>query len=86
MQFAAYPPDENYRKAMGGTDWKIFATGEIDAIAAKRLGALIASKRIPQHSHLYLHSPGGNLGGGMALGRVIRENDCIPLLANLIQT
>ena len=29
---------------------------------------------IPQGSMIYLHSPGGSLVGGMALGRVIREH------------
>jgi hypothetical protein len=74
MQFTAEPPDGNYQKFMGDIAWRIFATGEIDADADKRLAALIASKGIPQDSKLYLHSPGGNLIGGMALGRVIREN------------
>ena len=74
MQFVAHPPDAIYEKFMGDRAWRIFATGEIDADADKRLAALIASKNIPQYSKLYLHSPGGNLAGGMALGRVIREN------------
>ena len=73
MQFTAYPPDAVYEKFMGDHAWRIFATGEIDANAGKRLAALIKSKNIPLHSNLYLHSPGGNLAAGMALGRVIRE-------------
>ena len=67
MQFAAHPPNALYEKFMGDRAWRIFATGEIDADADKRLAALIASKGIPQDSKLYLHSPGGNLAGGMAV-------------------
>ncbi len=73
MQFAAYPPNPLVEKSMGDYAWRIFATGVIDAAASKRLAALIADKNIPFHSSLYLHSPGGSLAGGMALGRVIRE-------------
>lgn len=74
MQFAAYPPDSIYEKMMGDHAWRVFATGEIDADVAKRLTALIKSKRIPPGSMLYLNSPGGSLLGGMALGRAIRAN------------
>jgi hypothetical protein len=75
MQFSAYPPDALYQKFMGDPAWRLFATGKIDANADKRLVALITSKSIPRGSKLYLHSPGGSLTGGMALGRVIRENE-----------
>jgi ATP-dependent protease ClpP protease subunit len=74
MQFAAYPPDQWSEKLMGDHAWRIFATGEIDTDAGKRLAAIIAEKHIPFLSFLYLHSPGGSLTAGMALGRVIREN------------
>jgi hypothetical protein len=74
MQFATYPPSSIVEKTMGDHAWRIFATGVIDATADKRLAALIADEKIPFHSSLYLHSPGGSLSGGMALGRVIREN------------
>jgi hypothetical protein len=59
---------------MNDQSWKIFATGVIDPDAAKRLAALIENKRIPPGSMLYLHSPGGSLSGGIALGRAIREH------------
>jgi hypothetical protein len=75
MQFVAYPPDATYEKFMGDHAWRIFATGDIDADAGKRLTALIANKGVPQGSQLYLHSPGGSLVGGMDLGRVIRKNE-----------
>ena len=74
MQFVAYPPELYNEKLMGDHAWRIFATGEIDAAAGKRLAALVAEKRIPLFSYLYLHSSGGNLVGGMELGRVIRES------------
>ena len=59
---------------MGDHAWAIYATGEIDVDAGKRLDALITEKNIPNASLLYLHSPGGNLLGGIALGRVIRQH------------
>jgi hypothetical protein len=74
MRFVAYPPNALFEKLMGDHAWKIFATGEIDAAAGKRLAALIADKHIPIASLLYLHSPGGSLEGGITLGRVIRES------------
>jgi hypothetical protein len=74
IDFAAYPPSALGEKLMGDHAWAIYATGEIDADAGQRLDALIAEKHIPNLSHLYLHSPGGNLLGGIALGRVIRAH------------
>jgi hypothetical protein len=74
MRFVALPPEPLIEKLMGNHAWSIYATGEIDPDAGKRLSALIAEKTIPRASLLYLNSPGGNLLGGMALGRVIREN------------
>ena len=40
MQFAAYPPDAAIEKFIGDHAWRIFATGEIDSDADKRLAAL----------------------------------------------
>lgn len=74
MQFEAYPPDWFLQNMMGNHVWKIFATGEIDANAAKRLSALVDSKQIPEGSMLYLNSLGGSLLGGLALGRAIRAH------------
>ncbi len=59
---------------MGNHAWKIYATGEINSDAGKRLAAIIANKHIPGGSKLFLNSPGGSLGGGMSLGRAIRKN------------
>jgi hypothetical protein len=78
MQFRAYPPKPDMQMMMGEHAWAIYATGEIDGEAGKRLEMLIANKRIPLASRLFLNSPGGSLLGGMALGRVIR--------AHLLQT
>jgi len=74
MRFVALPPAPLIEKLMGDHAWSIYAAGEIDADAGKRLDALIVEKKIPGASLLFLNSPGGNLLGGMALGRVIREN------------
>jgi len=84
MQFSAYPPTPIAEKLMGNNQWTIFATGEIDADAGKRLAKLIADKRIPTISSLlYLHSPGGSLLGGMDLGRVIRNNLLVTYIGRL---
>lgn len=54
--------------------WYIYGAGTIDQHAAVRLKALVASKKIPQGSLLFLDSLGGDLLGGMALGREIRAS------------
>jgi hypothetical protein len=75
MQFEAYPPDAFMAAVIGDHTWKIFGSGRIDNDAGKRLEGLLAAKRITRGSQLYLHSPGGSLGGGMMLGRAIRQHD-----------
>ncbi len=50
MQFSAYPPTPLAQKFMGDHAWRIYATGEIDTDAGKRLAKLIADKRIPAAS------------------------------------
>jgi hypothetical protein len=74
MQFVARPPYELHRAMMGDERWEIYASGEIDADAGKRLDALMKEKIIIDGSVLYLDSPGGNLIGGMELGRTIRKH------------
>ena len=74
MTFQAYPPDQAFRLLMNDYAWRIFATGEINDDAGKRLAELMAQKKIPAALRVYLQSPGGSLLGGMALGRVIREH------------
>jgi hypothetical protein len=55
--------------------WMLFGTGAIDPNAGERLAAFLAANNIPAFgSDLFLHSGGGSLSGGMALGRVIREH------------
>lgn len=72
MSFKALPPDAALAPLLG-TAWTIFASGPIDGLAAERLKSLMETENIPAESHLYLHSPGGDLFGGMELGKVIRE-------------
>jgi hypothetical protein len=74
MQFVARPPYELLRAMMGDERWEIYASGEIDADAGKRLDALMKENIIVDGSVLYLDSPGGNLIGGMELGRTIRKH------------
>src|SRR5580704_8318957 len=74
MRFSAYPPNAFSETFMGDHAWAIYAAGEIDSNAGMRLSALIADKHIPDVSRLFLHSPGGSLLGGIALGRAIREH------------
>ena len=74
IRFEAYPPHPFYETLMGEHAWQIFASGEIDASAGERLKSLITAKNIPLASRLYLNSPGGNLIGGIELGRTIRKH------------
>jgi hypothetical protein len=74
LQFAVYPPNEASKTIMNDYAWKIFASGTIDPDAGTRLANLVNENHIPQNSTIYLHSPGGSLAGGIALGRAIRDN------------
>ncbi|HXQ41612.1 MAG TPA: hypothetical protein VN821_10105, partial [Candidatus Udaeobacter sp.] len=71
MQFRALPPLQPAE--VFGNAWTIYADGPIDADAGPRLERLIRDDDIPPKSLLYLNSPGGNLMGGMTLGRVTRS-------------
>ena len=46
------------------TSYYIYASGVIDQGAADRLKALVAAKKIPSGSLLFLNSPGGKSIGG----------------------
>jgi hypothetical protein len=74
MKFVARPPYELLRATMGDERWEIYASGEIDADAGKRLDALMNEKIISDGSVLYLDSLGGDLIGGTELGRTIRKH------------
>ena len=53
-------------------DQWIAADGKIDLAAPQRLRALLAKigkRRLP----IFFHSPGGNVAGGLVLGRLIRQ-------------
>jgi hypothetical protein len=75
MQFNGQPPSTPIE--VFGNAWTIFADGVIDAEAGARLRTFIQERHIPRKSMLYLNSPGGNLIGGMELGRVIRDAELI---------
>jgi hypothetical protein len=51
----------------------LYLSGTIDADAGKRLEAYMVANQVPRESWAILDSPGGNLLGGMELGRVIRK-------------
>ncbi len=55
-----------------GERWAIYLNGRIDETAAERLRDELARRDLASAS-VYLNSPGGDLGQGMELGRVIRE-------------
>lgn len=74
LKFDAVPPDPLLAKVMGNIAWWIYAEGEIDADAGDRLEQLLIKNNIPNGSFIVLSSPGGNLIGGMRLGRVIRKH------------
>jgi len=74
MHFEAFPPNSAATQLMGVHAWTIYASGEIDADADKRLSALLVEKNIPGGSFVYLNSPGGSLLGGIKLGQTIRKH------------
>jgi hypothetical protein len=74
MTFFAEPPAPLLQKFMSDHRWTIYAEGEIDSEADKRLENLIVAKNIPKSSIIYLHSLGGNLAAGMRLGKIFREH------------
>jgi hypothetical protein len=69
IQFYGIPPQN---AAILGTMWRIYADGEIDIDAGDRLAEYVRENNIPAHSLIALNSPGGNLVGGMKLGKAIR--------------
>jgi hypothetical protein len=72
IHFSGAPPEPRYAPILGNT-WLIYARGQIDADAGKRLERFLSSRHVPATSFLYLDSPGGSVTGGMDLGRVIRK-------------
>ena len=72
LRIEAMPPVE----AAGGPDdgrWTILLDGYIDALAANRLGALVAHEGITE-ADVYFNSPGGSLIAGMEIGRLLRRH------------
>ena len=72
MIFRCTPPDM-MTFLQGGSAWKIFAEGEIDADAGNRLEKALLQNHVPSGSQIYINSNGGSLVGGLDLGRVIRN-------------
>jgi len=66
------PPNEP--TAIFGTASEIFVEGEIDENTPKEFELLINEKDIKEYSNVFLHSPGGNLLAGIAIGRIIRKH------------
>jgi hypothetical protein len=64
-------------------DQWIAADGKIDLAAPQRLRALLAKvgkRRLP----IFFHSPGGNVSGGLELGRLIRQQKLVAGVARTI--
>jgi hypothetical protein len=64
-------------------DQWIAADGKIDVAAPQRLRALLAKigkRRLP----IFFHSPGGNVAGGLELGRLIRQQKLVVGVARTI--
>ena len=60
------------RITMRGGRYDIYATGVIEEDSAKRLQDFVALRKIDR-ARVYFDSPGGSLGGGLRLGRAIRQ-------------
>lgn len=67
------PPNPTLSAFLGNA-WTLYIEGEIGTDAGERLETYLLQNKVPENSHVYLHSPGGNLIGGMALGRAIRAH------------
>src|SRR4051812_37253308 len=74
MDFFGAPPPRYSQLLMGDIGWNLFGDGQIDGQSSTRLSDFLTENKVPSHSSLTLHSGGGSLEGGMALGRVIREH------------
>jgi hypothetical protein len=73
MDFEEVPPDLG-ALLRGGWGWKLFARGEIKASTGEDFQNFLMQNNVPRGSELFLNSNGGSLIGGVALGRVIRQN------------
>lgn len=58
---------------IGGNAWIIFLDGTIQRNTNRDFEEYLLHNKIPERSLVYLNSPGGNLLGGIELGRVIRK-------------
>ncbi len=70
IEAALQNPSEQF---LFGNSATIYLGGTIDKDAAQRLENFIAVNHIPPESSAILNSPGGDLFGGMELGKVIRK-------------
>lgn len=57
-----------------GPGWQIYLSGPIDDDADRRFAAFMKRYRVPDRSLVSLHSPGGNVRAGLALGREFRKH------------
>jgi hypothetical protein len=66
-------PLKGYMAEIMGNGRYVYLEGEIDAQAGQRLENFLKKNDVPYTSTIVLNSPGGSLGAGMDLGRVIRK-------------
>lgn len=76
MDFVGVPPDR-VTLFLGGTSWRVFASGNVNPNDHEVLTQFLLKNNIPYGSEIYIHSVGGSLVGGMSLGKVIREHGMI---------
>lgn len=65
-------PPKGMERALG-THWTIYLSGQIQADTAEKLEAFLKEHNVPVWSTIVLNSSGGNLYGGIELGRIIRK-------------
>lgn len=73
LEISLSKPLKGYMADILGSGRYVYLDGEIDAQAGKRLEAFLIKNNVPYTSTVVLNSPGGSLGAGMELGRVIRK-------------
>ena len=73
MTFTFERPDPLTAKVVG-TAWKIYLSGVIQKDTPRKFEEFLQVNDVPVWSFVFLNSPGGDLFGGMELGRVFRKH------------
>jgi hypothetical protein len=68
-----------------GNAWRVFDDGVIDIDTAEKFEEYLQRNDVTRRSIVFLNSPGGNLMGGIKLGKVIRKWGLFTYIARKIR-